>query len=315
MDPTNDLLDEAPITAEEAPITTSVPAVPLSTNATAAQQTQVQGFLPENYANNPSLKDFKSIDAFADSYLNLKSQLGSSVRIPGKDAGTEDMNKFYERITTVPGVMRSPDENNAEAMNQFYGALGRPSESTGYNTGIEGDQTKLLDAETINRFKGIAHKANLTDKQFKEVVAFDMSRASVQVQEDKNAATNGISVLQQRWGDQYHNRIAGAKAAFRTYKEQFPEGFSDLQKVKNNPALIAMLSDLGSSMEQKGFIDSQHAYQGTTPIQAREQIKEIRSNLDHAFHAKNISKVGLQAHNQAKLNMRELYVKEASGKK
>ncbi len=309
--PSTDLLGDAPIVADATPAVdpASAPAVPVSTNATVAQQAQVQGFLPATYANNASLKDFKSIDALAESYINLKSQMGRSVSIPGKDAGIEDMNKFYERITTVPGVMRAPDEKNADAMNQFYTTLGRPSESSGYNTGVEGDQAQLMDANAINSFKEIAHKANLTDSQFQQMVAYDMSRAQIVSDTDKNAATNAISVLQQRWGDQYNNRIAGAKAAFRTYQQQFPEGFADLQKVKNNPAMIAILADIGKAMSEKGFIDAPHAYSGTSPDDALSKLAEIKNNPDHASHSKNAARVGLQAHNQAKLNKRELYKK------
>ena len=302
--PITDILGDVAVVADPA----SAPAVPVSTNATVAQQAQVQGFLPANYASNPSLKDFKSIDAFAESYLNLKSQMGRSVAIPGKDAGTDDMNKFYERITSVNGVMRSPDKDNQEAMNQFYGTLGRPAESSGYDTGIDGESAGLLNADAINSFKETAHKANLTSDQFKAIVAYDMSRAQVQTQADQNAATNGVSVLQQRWGDQYNNRIAGAKAAFRTYQQQFPEGFSELNRVaKNNPALVAMLSDLGSSMAEKGFIDAPHAYSGSSPQDALGKLAEIKNNPDHAAHAKNQARVGMQAHNQAKLAKRELY--------
>ena len=66
--PSTDLLGDAPIVADATPTVdpVSAPAVPVSTNATVAQQAQVQGFLPATYANNPSLNGFKNIDAFAE---------------------------------------------------------------------------------------------------------------------------------------------------------------------------------------------------------------------------------------------------------
>lgn len=274
------------LTSTDAPPAESTGAAPAA--AEPAVPAGVPGesgsWLPSEYADNAAFKDFKNIDGLAKSYDHLNRERGRSVRIPGEDAGKDDLDKFYSHLTSVKGVMRKPDMENADAMNQFYNSLGRPAEASGYELAL-GEDKSLIDDSTLDNFKKVGHELGLTTNQLKKVVEFDLARVRQQKEVDVNSATDAISVLQKRWGNEYNNRIAGAKAAFRTYQDQFPEGFNELERVaKNNPALVAILSDIGRTMSEKGFINAPHAYGGDTPEEAKIKIQEMRNNKDHPFH-------------------------------
>ena len=278
---TDILGDNAPVSNEDASTDTSTNVAPIIDASVPAEGTS---WLPEGYRDNASFKDFKSMDGLCKSYEHLKSEVGRSIRIPGPDAGKEDLDKFYVKLTTVKGVMRSPDTDNAEAMSQFYNSQGRPEEVSGYNIDL-GENNGKVDSSVLDSFKKIAHEAGLTTTQAKKMIEFDVARMNQQSDSDVHAASNAVSVLKNRWGDEYNNRVAGAKAAYRTYKSQFPEGFAELERTsKNNPALVAILSDIGKTMQEKGYIDAPLAYGGNTPDEALEAISEIRNNKEHAYH-------------------------------
>lgn len=295
-----DLLSADPVVAPVEPTTNTTTTGTPSTSTT--EPTISSSWLPTEYASEPSLKDFKDVSGLAKSYMSLNSERGRSVRIPGPDAGKEDLDKFYSRITSVKGVMRSPDQGDSEAMGQMYNSLGRPTESSGYEVDL-GDDSKYLVNDNVETFKKVAHEVGLTTTQYKKMLEFDVSRNRQQTEVDQNAASSAVTLLQQRWGNEYNNRIAGARAAYRTYQSQFPEGFNELERVaKNNPALVAILSDIGRTMQEKGFIDAPHAYGGTTPEEALEKISEMRNNKEHPFH-----NIGAPGHNEAKATMTKYY--------
>ena len=47
--------------------------------------------LPEDLREEASLADIKDVGSLAKSYVNAQRMLGSSIRIPGQDAGEEQM--------------------------------------------------------------------------------------------------------------------------------------------------------------------------------------------------------------------------------
>ncbi len=295
--PTNDIVaTQAPSPAGE-----NVASNVESTVASASSDPSSH-WLPDALREEPSLKVFKDAAGLAKSYMSLNSERGRSIRIPGEDAGSEDMDKFYSKVSKVKGMMRRPDVDNPEAMSAFYNSLGRPEKSQDYKVD-GGDNAQYLDNNTVESFKSVAHDIGLTSNQLQKVIEFDLSRNKAQSEADVLATSNGIELLQKRWGSEYNNRIAGAKSAFATYEAQFPEGFKQLEAVaKNNPALIAMLSDLGKTMHEKGFIDAHAAYGGDSPKEAKEKISEIRNNKSHPYH--NPKQPG---HQEAREKMRQFY--------
>ena len=60
--------------------------------------------LPEELRSNPTLQDTKSVEALAKRFVDTKSALGASIRIPGEDASDEVRQEFYSKLnSSVPG--------------------------------------------------------------------------------------------------------------------------------------------------------------------------------------------------------------------
>ena len=53
----------------------------------------------------------------------------------------------------------------------------------------------------------------------------------------------------------------------------------------NNPALLAILSEIGGSLQEKGQLQGAQKIQyGVSVEEAKEQISEIRNNKNHPYH-------------------------------
>lgn len=283
-----------------APTTTEMGNVAAPTTADA--NTGDASWIPEKYKNDPSINHF-SKEGICQSYSILNSQRGRSILIPTENAGKEDMDKFFNRLTAIPGVQRTPDNDNEESMNQFYNSNGRPQESSGYQTDF-GEMNKNLNTESVQDFRNVAHTAGLTNEQYKAVVSYDLQRTQQHIDNQSILAQSGLKMLEEKWGPEINNRKAGVAAAARVYKEQFPEHFAQVESVlSNNPAMMQMLSDIGMQMQEKGMINAPYAHGGDTPESADEGINEIRNNKDHDFHHPERG----SAHIKAQKDMRNFY--------
>ena len=120
--------------------------------------------LSEEFANEPSLKDFKDINALAKSYVSAQRMLGNSIRIPGEDASDEARKAFYDKISTLPNIIKF-DENDPTSV---FNRLGRPETVDGYKL----ETAASIDPTITSTFLQEAHKAGLTNRQVNTVIGF-----------------------------------------------------------------------------------------------------------------------------------------------
>lgn len=253
--------------------------------------------LSEDLRDNPSLQDFKDVNSLAKSYTHAQSMLGKSVRIPGEDASEEQLEKFYQDLEKVPNVARVDSED-------VYNKLGRPETPDKYSVEVEDEN---LDNQTLDTFKQTAHQLGLTNKQLNELVKFDTQRASQAVEQYEQYRENAEKTLRDTWGRDFDNRLQGAKEAISQYEEKFPEFAKELKDgsnpMANNPIVIAALSELHKSMQEKGTVSPQSGVRyGTSAEDAKEQLDEIKGNPKHPYW--NSSNPG---HNQAVNKVSKLY--------
>lgn len=238
--------------------------------------------LSEELRSDSTIADIKDLDSLVKSYKSAQTMIGASVRIPGEDASDEQRAEFYSKLEQVPGVARLPNPDNAEEVAAFRQKMGAPTEATGYDLGLGEDTT----IEGYEHLMEAAAKAGVTNDQLKILAEAEMNKnaASIeQMQQDKAAGEKAINEL---FGADKEARITGAKAAARIYAEKFPEQVDALLNgpAGNNPALIAMLADLGKSLSEQGHAGMKTAQFGRTPDEAKMKIEEIRNNPSHAYH-------------------------------
>lgn len=232
-----------------------------------------------------SVKDFKDINGLVKSYQSAQSMLGSSIRIPGEDASEEARNEFYNRLKEVPGVTRLPNMDDPASVNQFYNSLGRPENKDGYK--LDFPEGVDLDADALNNFKELAHSIGLTNAQANKLAEFEAARYQSYEQNLMESRQGAEKVLKEQWGNDYDNRLAGAKEVINMYKDKYPDAINDLVNgpAGNNPAFLAMLSELYGSLKESGAVEvKQSINYGLSSAEALAKINEIYENSAHAYH-------------------------------
>ncbi len=243
----------------------------------------INEYLPEEMHNDPSLKDFKSVEDLAKSYKSAETMIGGSIRIPGEDASQEQKESFYAKLKEVPGVTITPDGDNPEEMDNFLRSIGKgkPESATEYKVDIpDVDPNDPM----LGTFKDFAHQTGLTQDQAQQAVEF---HHKLQQNEKSMMGEYAATALKEKWGADYDTRLQGANAALKTYEPMYPEAVKALRQSAhgNNPAIIAMLSDMAHMMQESGVatLPTTPKY-GLTPDEAKMKVEEIQSNKSHPYH-------------------------------
>ncbi len=262
----------------------------LTTQTAAVAPSETFNFkdhISDEFKNEASLADIKDVNSLAKGYVNAQRMIGSSLRIPTDDTAPEQRDSFYKKLNAVPGVVRVPNEVEDEAgWNQLYNKLGRPESFDQYN--FELPEGVEIDAQRDEQFKQFAHKLGLTQDQAKELVAFDSQRQEQFLEQQDNERQGSESVLRERWGHDFDNRMHGAKTMAKILGEKYPEHMGSLINGPsgNNPALAIILSELNQTYAEKGNVQATGAAAtyGTSAHDAKEKIAEIQTNSSHAYH-------------------------------
>lgn len=233
--------------------------------------------LPEDLRGNSSLSKFNSVEDLAKSYSHLESKLGSMYSLPSDDSSAEKWKEFEERVTATGKFVKVPE--NEEGFRSFLMKAGLPEKPEGYK--VDAPQ-EIVDVGMLEQFKPIAHKLGLTNSQLQALVHFDVERSNQQVQAINAMRQQGEAKLRQEYGADFDARITGAKAALKHYETKFPDAVQILKNgpLGNNPVVVDLLAQVGESLRERGVVQGVPNY-GVTRSQARDQIEEIRSNLQH----------------------------------
>lgn len=248
------------------------------------QESGVSSFsdlLPEELKGDPSLQDFKDIGGLAKSYISAQKMLGKSIRIPGEDASEEARAEFYKKLTEVPDVYYAAGEEGVESL---YNQLGRPESPEKYKIEVEGAE---LNPEALGEFTKMAHKIGLTNKQVNEIARYEAEHNKQMSEAMEKQAEEDGKKLREIWGPEYDNRLNMAKAVLNQYADKYPDHVQQLieSNAANNPALLAMISELGKSVLEESSVASNGSSRsfGLTPEEAQEQYNEILSNMSHPY--------------------------------
>ena len=114
----------------------------------ATMPTDWKSGLSEEFQGNESLSSYKDLDGLAKSHVELQKMLGNSVRIPGEDATSEDINKFHTK-------------------------MGRPetAEAYDYKPSVE-IPAELQNDQALAGFKQKAFEMGLSNEKFNEIASY-----------------------------------------------------------------------------------------------------------------------------------------------
>lgn len=227
------------------------------------------------------------VNKLVESYSHLESKLGSMYSVPNEDSSPEKWNEFDQRVTSTGRYIRTPNSDDPAALESFYNSLGRPESPDKYTFSFDDDIKEYVDPNLVNSYSQVAHQAGLTTQQAQALVDFEVARGKQQLEAMENQRIQAENQLRQTWGPDYDNRLAGAKAAARSYSEKYPDAVERLMNGPegNNPVLISMLSELGANMREQGHAGLSNAPQyGMSSEEAMDQIRNILDNKSHAYY-------------------------------
>ena len=273
--------EAAPEAAPEAP---EAPAAPVEAvaEAPAPPSSDWRAQLPEYAREWSEVKSAKTMDDFVSWVDNARSLVGSSVRVPGKDAGAEDIAAFNKKLleSNAEVMMRPRDDAEATAA---FNSLGRPAESAGYD--MESVEGFSPDPDRMASLKQLAHDANLTTKQFSKFMegAASLEAAAGQaISESREAST---VELRQEWGAAYDQRVGQVKDFL--HRMNAPQVFQEAEQAGElNGEFYKFLHGCAERIGgegQPGATNTGERY-ALTPADAKAKMAEIRANPASPFN-------------------------------
>ena len=245
--------------------------------------------LPEEMRGNESLSTFEDIGALAKGFIDAKAYQGSSVKIPGEDAGADDVKAFNEKmIEKMPTLMYKPDMENQEQSVEFYRTLGMPEGPDGYEIPkVEVPESIEMGGGKAEAFRGIAHKYGLTAAQFKGVMGDVMAQDIVDAQANQKDVADNMIAIKEKFGHAFSDNMG--KINLMLSKTGAPETLVDA--VKGGMIDVNMINwmyTMGKQMGGEGFnFDDADVNDNKTakmtPEDAQNAIAEINANPDHAY--------------------------------
>ncbi len=245
--------------------------------------------LPDEIKGNEALANFADIPQLAQGFIDAKAYQGSSIKIPGDDAGDDAKKEFHTRmLDKVPALMLKPNMEDKTQSVDFYRSLGMPELAEGYELpevqlpeGIE------LQPGRNEQFRSIAHKHGLTAAQFTGIMT-DITSSDIEVAQATLKGREGnIAAVKEKFGHAYDDNMA--KINTMLDKTGAPDAL--VKGVKGGevgPEVAEWLYRFAKQMGGEGsdFADlekDQNRSSTMTPDEARAAIHEINNNKTHAY--------------------------------
>jgi hypothetical protein len=229
--------------------------------------------LDPSIREHPSLKDLKTPQDVAKSYVNVQHLIGKEkIPIPGKD--TDPM-----------------DDIKGKDWNIVYDRLGRPSDPKAYEIpkvkSPEG--FPAVAPERIDQFKTLAHKIGLLPHQVKALYAWQHGEAINMHQQGTQAREQSMqqseTALRKEYGKAYDANISGAKGVITKFGGK--EVFAALESsgLGNDPHMIKFFVNLSKQFGEDGKVFNGEAQRGSilSPDEAKVEIDKIKSDRQGAY--------------------------------
>lgn len=233
--------------------------------------------VPEFAREWDEVKNSDTADKFYQQVEGQRKLLGQSVRIPGADAGADQMAEFYQKIQSkVPGLMRTPDLDNAELMKETMARLGTPEDATGY-----GD-VENMETARLSELRDLAHGAGLTKGQFKKLAAQMQGTDKATVELGQVAQKEQKDMLSREWGAALDVRskqaveLARQTGAPKKLLEAAEAGTIDADT-------MVWLHGMSKQMGIEAPTISNQGSGVMAPAEATEQISDMMNNKGHPY--------------------------------
>ena len=265
--------------------------------------------LPEDVRQWDEVKNSDSPEKFWDQMVNMRSRMGSSIRIPSADAGDEDRAAFHAKLKErVPGLMSTPNFEDESTLNDLYTRMGRPGKAGDYVTpkfvNSKGEELKDFGKEFVKSYKEVAFKAGLSQKKFEESLNAMMSRHITATEQAGTLHKEDRAKLEAEWGTAF-DRNTNIVKNFITQSEAPESVVKAVEAGSVDRSTMVWLHRLATkTLGASNSFQQDTSNSGVmTPAEATIKISEIRNNKKHPYN--NPHDPG---HKTAMAFMRELYL-------
>jgi hypothetical protein len=249
--------------------------------------------LPEDLRENKTLADVKDVGSLAQQFIDSQQMIGQSIRVPGPDAGEEDMSKFYGKLVDkVPGLIPTPDPENPEVMSALYKKLGRPDDPSSY------EHPEGVDPNQVADFARLAHGLGLTNSQYKQVVGTLAQQMKDNEDAKKAVVAEGKRALKQEWGIVYEDNLQLVDSVMKGTGA--PKEMLELAASGTLPAdTLKWLYNVGKQLGTEGInFNKDESTTRLAPAEARNRAQEILDdstgpywNASHPQHREYVQRV------------------------
>lgn len=265
--------------------------------------------LPEGVKEWDEVKNSDSPEKFWDQMTNMRSRMGSSIRIPGEDAGEEDRAAFHKRLQEkVPGLMPTPNFDDETTLSELYAKMGRPEKKEDYKVpefkNSKGEKVEGIGKEFVEFYKDLAFKAGMSQKKFEETLTALIGKSITEGENAQHARSQDMEALSKEWGAALDRNISTVTTFLA--QSDAPKAVIDAVKGGNaDSTTMKWLYNLATKTVGKpgSFQDDNSSSGAMTPGEAAIKISEIRNNKQHPYNNKLDP-----GHEAAKRYMRELYL-------
>lgn len=224
--------------------------------------------IPGADRENDDHKAFHSkLGSVFKSYADTKSMVGGMIKMPGEDAGKDEIDAFRQKL----GVPVTPGDYDIKIPE------------------YESSQLMFSD-DTMKGFKEKAHEAGYNNKQVQMAIDFQSEMLEAQVKELDTKAAEGIATLQKEMGDKYEESFKGAEMMVQKY---FPE---DVHKeislaLGNNAGFVKGMMEIYNKTKEDGELLGDPGTRDTTAKALDSEINSLMTSekyvkADKATHDK-----------------------------
>lgn len=242
--------------------------------------------IEEPIRKHPSLKDFKSTNDLAKSWVNAQKLIGKDkIPVPGEKATKEEWDTVYTR-------------------------LGRPEKPEGYEIDkvkVEGLPENFPMNENLRTgFTAKAHEVGLSKKQagdlYKWFMAENVKEYNGMLNGTKEGREKGETSLRNEWGAAFDERVAVARKIIHSQGD--PELIAYLEEtgLGNDPRMVKFMFNVGRHFSEDDLGKGANLV-NMSPQEALEEIAHIRADKKHAYWDKSNPE-----HKIAVSRMEQLYI-------
>lgn len=225
--------------------------------------------IPEEYKTEKEWETYKDLGGVLKSHINLVKRLGTSIKIPDKDAGPEEVAAFRAKL----GVPESADKYDVK--------LPAPPEG------------KTVDDSLLKAMLPVFHKAGLSNAQAQEIAdAYTKMEAERSVLSEAAAARmdeENLEEVRKLWGATTEYNLGLGKLAQNSKYFAHPliKEFLEIPGVASHPGMVVLRALIGRDLPEARYVEGGQAPMGLTPESAKAEAEKLMADPANGYYQRD----------------------------